>query len=132
MDDQTDKAIAKLLNNNEHRMGMPVIRLEDGVYLIGTKKMRVKIQKNKVYVQQGGGWSLFEEYITKHDQNECIKIYRETQANDTDYYKVVFGYLRSHNASEQVIKSFGTWGDENAFLDIVDQAKGKKEKVEKR
>ena len=62
-----------------------------------------------------------------HDIEECVQIYNESQEQDLDFYQFVTQLLKSYNASDKVIQSFGTYGDENAFLEVIDQVRNEQE-----
>ena len=54
---------------------MPLVKLADGEYLIGTEKKKIIVKSNNLLIRVGGGFITLEEYITRNAPFECIKIH---------------------------------------------------------
>ena len=39
------------------------VRLENGVYKFGSKRVNVKVEKDKIYIRVGGGYLLIKDFL---------------------------------------------------------------------
>ena len=53
---------------------MPVCKVSDGRYLIGTKIRELVQRNNGLYVRNGGGFMKIEEFISKCGSTESLRI----------------------------------------------------------
>jgi hypothetical protein len=70
--DEVDEAMAKIINS--HGVQLPIIRMYGGKYLIGTESKIAIIKGTSCVVRVGGGFQNMEEYITRHEADELLKI----------------------------------------------------------
>lgn len=70
--DEIDEAMARIVNNLNIKL--PIIRIGNGKYLIGTESKIAVIKGNSCVVRIGGGFQNMEEYIVRHESEELEKI----------------------------------------------------------
>jgi hypothetical protein len=59
---------------NTHGIKLPVIRMGNGKYLVGTESKIVIIKGTSCVVRVGGGFESMEDYIVRHEEEELEKI----------------------------------------------------------
>ena len=64
-DDQIDKRLAEYINNYPDRQKLKIMfmRESEGVYEFGTKRVYVRVDKNKINVRVGGGFLSIDEFL---------------------------------------------------------------------
>lgn len=62
--DQVDEAMEILINR--FNVNLPVIRIGNGKYLIGTEQKMVVLKNSTCMVRVGGGFERMEEYIQRN------------------------------------------------------------------
>jgi hypothetical protein len=64
-DDVIDKRIAEYLNNYPDRQNLKVMfmRESQGVYQFGSKRIAVKVEKDKINIRVGGGYLTIDEFL---------------------------------------------------------------------
>ena len=62
--DKIDAVIAKIINKGS--VHMPIYRIGDGKYLIGTESRMCLIKNESCVVRVGGGFLSLEEYLTRY------------------------------------------------------------------
>ena len=64
-DDRVDKKIAEYINNYPDRQKLKILfmRETEGVYQFGTKRVVVKIDKDKINIRVGGGYLSIDEFL---------------------------------------------------------------------
>jgi hypothetical protein len=65
--DQVDEMMAKHIN--ECPFFVPLERLAEGHYMVGTKKVYAKIMNGKLIIRVGGGYMLIDEFL-QHFESE--------------------------------------------------------------
>ena len=71
--DYIDKNLAKYLNSRNSVLSVPFIRENYGIYLYGTRKVSISIERNKLTVKVGGGYMFIEDFINKYTKSELEK-----------------------------------------------------------
>ena len=63
--DLVDKKLAEYINNFPDRQKLKIMfmRESDGVYQFGTKKVHVRVDKDKINVRVGGGYLSIDEFL---------------------------------------------------------------------
>lgn len=63
--DSIDKKIAEYINNYPDRTRLKVmfVREAEGVYKFGSKRVNIKIDKDKINIRVGGGFMTIDEFI---------------------------------------------------------------------
>ncbi len=85
---------------------MPVIRMQQGKYLIGTESKQLVITNNHVMVRIGGGFDPIAKYIEKNEEGELSKLRRLTEDGEKDIEEVIRELLMKFNAEAVVMKNF--------------------------
>lgn len=82
--DCVDEMFASHLN----RFGiqLPITRLGNGFYMIGTKKIYAEIRNNKLLVRVGGGYMGIDEFISTYGEQEIQKLKRYTPQTIADMH----------------------------------------------
>jgi hypothetical protein len=70
--DQVDEALEALIN--KYNVALPVIRIANGKYLIGTESKMVMLKNSTCMVRVGGGFERMEEYIERNQESELEKL----------------------------------------------------------
>ena len=72
--DEVDEALGRLINNFNYDFALPVIRMSNGKYLIGTESKMVMIKGSSCMVRVGGGFEKMEGYVQRNQEAELEKI----------------------------------------------------------
>lgn len=64
--------LGEFLNRNP--VPIKFMRQEEGVYLFGTKRINIKIQKGRLLCRVGGGFLYIDEFIKLYTVTELIKM----------------------------------------------------------
>ena len=64
-DDQIDKRLAEFINNYPDRQKLKIMfmRESEGVYQFGTKRIAVRVDKEKINIRVGGGYLSIDEFL---------------------------------------------------------------------
>ena len=64
-DDQTDRKLAEYINNypDRNKLKIMFMRESEGVYQFGSKRVAVKVEKDKINIRVGGGHLSIDEFI---------------------------------------------------------------------
>lgn len=102
---------------------MPIIKLEEGEYLIGTEKKKIIVKANNLLIRVGGGYITLEEYITRNAPFECIKIHMHMKEHKVSFKKAVTYYLENLDASKRVVRSWlkAETGNQKYFEKTIDR-----------
>ena len=134
-DDPIDKKLAEYINNYPDRQKLKIMfmREQAGVYEFGSKRVMVKVEKDKIQVRVGGGYLSIDEFLDQHTPLELAKLERRDPLKRFSE-KVAVGKLLAERKSSpakrwrkrksETVKSFKT-----AEIYIL-QEKTKPEEVE--
>jgi len=77
-DDPVDQKIADFINNypDRNRLKIMFLREKEGVYDFGSKKVNVRIEKDRILIRVGGGYLSIDEFIDQFTAVELEKIER--------------------------------------------------------
>lgn len=77
-DDPTDVKLAEYINNypDRHKLKIMFMRESEGVYEFGSRKILVKVEKNKIQIKVGGGFLSIDEFLDQYTPAELEKIER--------------------------------------------------------
>jgi hypothetical protein len=64
--DPIDEMMAKYIN--EYPYYVPVERLAEGHYMVGSKKVYAKIMNGKLIIRVGGGYMTIDEFLQHYEQ----------------------------------------------------------------
>lgn len=76
--DQIDKKIAEYINNYPDRQKLKIMfmRESEGVYQFGSKRVAIKVDKDKINVRVGGGFLSIDEFLDQYTPLELEKLER--------------------------------------------------------
>merc|ERR1711981_1325468 len=74
--DPVDKKLAEYINNYPDRQKLKVmfLRETDGVYQFGSKRVSVKVEKDKINIRVGGGYLSIDEFLDQYTPVELEKL----------------------------------------------------------
>ena len=70
--DYLDELLAGYINASG--ISMPIVRITEGLYLFGTRKITAKAQGDRLVVRVGGGFQPLEDFIKQYAETEQNKI----------------------------------------------------------
>lgn len=78
-EDKTDKRLAEYINNYPDRQKLKIMfmRESEGVYEFGSKRVHVRVDKDKINVRVGGGYLSIDEFIDQYTPLELEKLERK-------------------------------------------------------
>ena len=64
-EDAIDGRIAEFINNypDRNKLKLMFMRESEGTYQFGTKKVTVRVEKNKIQIRVGGGYMSIDEFL---------------------------------------------------------------------
>ena len=76
--DSVDKKLAEYINNYPERNKLKIMfmREQEGVYQFGTKKVYVRVDKDKINIRVGGGFLSIDEFLDQYTPAELEKLER--------------------------------------------------------
>lgn len=76
--DQIDKRLAEYINNYPDRQKLKIMfmRESEGVYQFGTKRVAVRVDKDKINIRVGGGYLSIDEFLDQYTPPEMEKLER--------------------------------------------------------
>lgn len=77
--DVIDKKIAEYINNYPDRQKLKIMfmRESEGVYQFGSKRVAVKVDKDKINIRVGGGFLSIDEFLDQYTPAELEKLERK-------------------------------------------------------
>ena len=77
--DKIDKKIAEYINNYPERQKLKIMfmRESEGVYQFGSKRVMVKIDKDRINIRVGGGYLSIDEFLDQYTPVELEKLERK-------------------------------------------------------
>jgi hypothetical protein len=77
--DSVDKRIAEYINNYPDRQKLKIMfmRESEGVYQFGSKRVHVKVDKDKINIRVGGGYLSIDEFLDQYTPQELEKLERK-------------------------------------------------------
>lgn len=78
-DDQIDRKLAEYINNYPDRQKLKIMfmRESEGVYEFGSKRVYVKVDKDRINVRVGGGYLSIDEFLDQYTPTELEKLERK-------------------------------------------------------
>jgi len=76
--DQIDKRLAEYINNYPDRQKLKIMfmRESEGVYQFGTKRVAVRVDKDRINIRVGGGYLSIDEFLDQYTPPELEKMER--------------------------------------------------------
>lgn len=77
-EDYIDGRVAEFINNypDRNKLKLMFMRESEGVYQFGTKRVNVRVEKNKIQIRVGGGYMSIDEFLDQHTPIELGKLER--------------------------------------------------------
>jgi hypothetical protein len=81
--DPIDKRLAEYINNYPKREKLKIMfmRESEGIYQFGTKKVYVRVDKDKINIRVGGGYLSIDEFLDQYIPAELEKLARKDPLN---------------------------------------------------
>jgi hypothetical protein len=78
-DDAIDRKLAEFINNYPERQKLKIMfmRESEGVYQFGTKRVAVRVDKDKINIRVGGGYLSIDEFLDQYTPGELDKLERK-------------------------------------------------------
>jgi hypothetical protein len=78
-DDQIDRKLAEYINNYPDRQKLKIMfmRESEGVYEFGSKRVYVKVDKDRINVRVGGGYLSIDEFLDQYTPTELERLERK-------------------------------------------------------
>ena len=78
-DDPVDKKLAEFINNYPERQKLKImfLRESEGVYQFGSKRVAVRVDKDKINIRVGGGYLSIDEFLDQYTPAELEKLERK-------------------------------------------------------
>ena len=78
--DQVDMRLAEFINSYADRSKLKIMFLRDsaGQYMFGTRRVMIKVEREKLQVKVGGGFLLIEKFLDQYTPLELEKLSRKT------------------------------------------------------
>ena len=76
--DPVDKKLAEYINNYPDRQKLKIMfmRESEGVYEFGSKRIMVKVERDKIQIKVGGGYLSIDEFLDQYTPAELEKLER--------------------------------------------------------
>ena len=76
--DLVDKKLAEYINNYPDRQKLKImfLRESEGVYEFGSKRIMVKVERDKIQIKVGGGYLSIDEFLDQYTPVELEKLER--------------------------------------------------------
>ena len=87
--DLLDVAMAEYVNTRPNFLEVPFVRIEPGVYLFGSKIVKVKYQNNRIIMCLGGGFMSIDEFISIFTPQELEKYQERKKFDQASSMKVM-------------------------------------------
>ena len=87
--DILDLAMAEYVNTRPNFLEVPFVRIEPGVYLFGSKIVKVKYQNNRIIMCLGGGFMSIDEFISIFTPQELEKFQERQKFDQASSMKVM-------------------------------------------
>ena len=78
-EDVIDKKLAEFINNYPDRQKLKVmfLRESEGVYQFGSRKVAIKVEKDKIRIRVGGGFLSIDEFLDQYTPSELERLERK-------------------------------------------------------
>ena len=76
--DPTDVKLAEYINNYPDRQKLKImfLRESEGIYEFGSKRIMVKVERDKIQIKVGGGYLSIDEFLDQYTPVELEKLER--------------------------------------------------------
>jgi len=95
--DRVDELMAQYINGFE--LDVPLIRIGDGQYMFGSRKIFAKIMNDKLVVRVGGGYMRIDEFLATYGQQELDKLQAQLANATSGNFQAMSSPTRKSNAA---------------------------------
>ena len=101
--DTIDKKLAEYINNYPDRQKLKIMfmRESEGVYEFGSKRIMVRVERDKIQIKVGGGYLSIDEFIDQYTPAELEKLERRDPLRRFTDKIAVQKTLASHQGTEK-------------------------------
>ena len=96
--DNVDRRLAEYINNYPERNKLKIMfmRESEGVYQFGTKKVYVRMDKDRINIRVGGGFLSIDEFLDQYTPAELEKLERRDPAKRMNENLALNKTLKGH------------------------------------
>jgi hypothetical protein len=78
-EDPVDRRLAEYINNYPERSKLKIMfmRESEGIYQFGTRRIYVRVDKDKINIRVGGGFLSIDEFLDQYTPQELEKLERK-------------------------------------------------------
>ena len=100
--DQIDKKLAEYINNYPDRQKLKImfLRESEGVYEFGSRRVMVKVERDKIQIKVGGGFLSIDEFLDQYTPAELEKLERRDPLKRFTERVAVQKVIATHNGKE--------------------------------
>lgn len=101
-DDVIDRRLAEYINNYPDRQKLKIMfmRESEGIYEFGSKRIAVKVDKDKINIRVGGGYLSIDEFLDQYTPLELEKLERKDPLRRFSEKVAVQRSLQGHEKRE--------------------------------
>ena len=78
---------------------LPIIKIEEGKYLVGTRVRPLQLKGSNVMTRTSGGQMNLDEYLRHYARAECSALHSLIRKGDGTMIGTVMNLLKKHKAS---------------------------------
>ena len=100
--DPVDKKLAEYINNYPDRQKLKImfLRESEGVYEFGSRRVMVKVERDKIQIKVGGGYLSIDEFLDQYTPAELEKLERRDPLKRFTERVAVQKVIASHDGRE--------------------------------
>jgi len=100
--DPVDKKLAEYINNYPDRQKLKImfLRESEGVYEFGSRRVMVKVERDKIQIKVGGGYLSIDEFLDQYTPAELEKLERRDPLKRFTERVAVQKVISSHAGKE--------------------------------
>ena len=80
---------------------IPIVKLSQGKYLIGSKIRSLQTNGKGCNVKIGGGFQYLDEYLKKRSRSECIELNNLCKKGKCCFGRAVVALMKKHKAERR-------------------------------
>ena len=83
-----------------HRVKVPINRIDKSKYLFGNKLINAKIVNGKLMVRVGGGFMIIDEFVELHSEKEIFKLRVKMAKEKKKLPKIINELIEKHRVKK--------------------------------
>ena len=88
------------------RLLLPIVKLEPGKYLIGTKVVAIQIKNKNLICRVGGGYTVLNKVLAADAKINCLQIALQMEKKEQTFEEAMLDILMQKKASEKVMRQW--------------------------